>query len=110
MNPDDGWNRKLWSVYTALQNQGPCEIARVWNAGAWGIAGGLSVQEKSVQDMDEDTATIAMEAERNAINRAEIGACIRSRQTRPISGAGKTCHELGMEHVSWLLVRFLAAV
>ena len=22
MNPDDGWNRKLWSVHTALQNQG----------------------------------------------------------------------------------------
>ena len=48
------------------------EIARVWNADAEGIAGGLRVQEKSVPDIDEDTATIAVEAARNAIQRGEI--------------------------------------
>lgn len=48
------------------------EIARVWNADAKSIAGGLLVQEKSVPDIDEDTATIAVESARNAIHRAEI--------------------------------------
>ena len=72
VNPDDGWDPKLWSVYTALQNQGLCEIARVWNTDAQSIAGSIRVQEKSIQDMDEDTATIAVETARNAVNRAEI--------------------------------------
>ncbi|MEA1863588.1 MAG: hypothetical protein U9N46_00060 [Euryarchaeota archaeon] len=73
VNPDDGWDPKLWSVYTALQNQGLCEIARAWNTDAQSIAGSIRVQEKSIQDMDEDTATIAVETARNAVNRAEIG-------------------------------------
>ena len=48
------------------------EIAKVWGADAQSIAGGLRVQEKSVPDMDEDTATIAVESARNAINRGSI--------------------------------------
>jgi hydroxymethylglutaryl-CoA synthase len=44
----------------------------VWNADAQSIAGWLRGQEKSVQDMDENTATIAVEAARNVVNRAEI--------------------------------------
>ena len=48
------------------------EIARVWGANAADISGGLGVFEKSVPDMDEDTATIAVEAARNALSRRRI--------------------------------------
>ena len=48
------------------------EIARVWGANADDISGGLGVFEKSVPDLDEDTATIAVEAARNALARREV--------------------------------------
>ncbi|ENN95981.1 hypothetical protein J422_05045 [Methanocaldococcus villosus KIN24-T80] len=48
------------------------EIARVWNKDADAIKKGLLVYEKSVPALDEDTATIAVEAARNALKRAEI--------------------------------------
>ena len=46
------------------------EIAKVWGANASDITGGLGVFEKSVPDLDEDTATIAVEAARNALSEA----------------------------------------
>jgi len=61
-----------YGVYIPRYRIKVSEIARVWNADAKSIAGGLRVQEKSVPDMDEDAATIAVEAARNAVNRAEI--------------------------------------
>ena len=48
------------------------EIAKVWGANANSIIDGLMVYEKSVPDIDEDTITIAVEAARYAINRANI--------------------------------------
>ena len=50
------------------------EIARVWGANAADISGGLGVFEKSVPDLDEDAATIAVEATRNALLRRKIDA------------------------------------
>ena len=47
------------------------EIARVWGD-AEEIAEGLQVFEKSVPDLDEDTVTFAVEAARNALQRAQI--------------------------------------
>ncbi len=47
------------------------EIARVWGNGEE-ITEGLRVFEKSVPDLDEDTVTIAVEAARNALQRAKI--------------------------------------
>ena len=44
------------------------EIARVWGANAADITGGLGVFEKSVPDMDEDSATFAVEAARKALD------------------------------------------
>ncbi len=44
------------------------EIARVWNTDAQSIADGIRMQEKSVQDMDDGTAMITVEATRNAVN------------------------------------------
>lgn len=44
------------------------EIARVWAGGE----GGLPIMEKAVPGPDEDTLTIALEAARNAIARAQV--------------------------------------
>ncbi len=46
------------------------EIARVWGHDASSYRDGLGVDEKSVPSLDEDTATIAVEAARNAMRRA----------------------------------------
>ncbi|WP_423792184.1 hydroxymethylglutaryl-CoA synthase [Methanocaldococcus indicus] len=48
------------------------EIARVWNKDPEAIKKGLLVYEKAVAGLDEDTATIAVEAAKNALKRAEI--------------------------------------
>ncbi len=48
------------------------DIARVWGDDADVLKSGLMVNEKSVPDLDEDTATIAVEAARNAIKRADV--------------------------------------
>ena len=50
------------------------EIARVWGQDPENIRKGLLVEEKSVADMDEDTVTISIEAAKNAIKSANIGA------------------------------------
>jgi hydroxymethylglutaryl-CoA synthase len=48
------------------------EIASVWGADVNRIKKGLLVEEKAVAGDDEDTATIAVEAAKNALKRAEI--------------------------------------
>ncbi len=63
------------------------EIARVWGDDADDIRNGLMIAEKSVPDMDEDTATIAVEAARNAIKRGadpnRIGAIYVGSESHP---------------------------
>ena len=64
------------------------EIARVWGEDAKKIKGGLGVHEKSVPDVDEDTATIGVEAAREAVKRAgidpeEIGAVFVGSESHP---------------------------
>lgn len=44
------------------------EVARVWTGGA----GGLPIREKAVAGLDEDVATMSIEAARNALARAQI--------------------------------------
>ncbi|MEW6035227.1 MAG: hydroxymethylglutaryl-CoA synthase [Candidatus Micrarchaeota archaeon] len=48
------------------------EIARVWGEEADRIEKGLGITEKAVGGVDEDTATISVEAARNAVARASI--------------------------------------
>ncbi len=48
------------------------EIARVWGDDPQTISRGLIVEEKSVPSPDEDTATISVEAARNALKRSQI--------------------------------------
>ncbi len=64
------------------------EIARVWGEDAKKIKSGLGVHEKSVPGVDEDTATIAVEAAREAVKRAgikaeEIGAVFVGSESHP---------------------------
>ena len=46
------------------------EIARIW--GDEGVGDGMGIIEKSVPGMDEDAATLAVEASRNAIRRCGV--------------------------------------
>jgi len=48
------------------------EIARVWGEEAERITKGLGINEKSVPDVDEDAATLAVEATRNALSLGKI--------------------------------------
>ena len=72
------------------------EIARVWGGNAEDITGGLGVYEKSVPDMDEDTATIAVEAARHALARRkvdpeEIGAVYVGSESHPYAVKPTAC-------------------
>ena len=50
------------------------EIARVWKKDGKQISAGLGVKEKAVGAIDEDAATIAVEAARNALEQSGIDA------------------------------------
>ncbi len=50
------------------------EIARVWQKDGKAISKGLNVKEKAVGSLDEDAATIAVEAARKAVSHAGIEA------------------------------------
>ena len=63
-------------------------IAKVWGEDARRIVEGLGIREKSVPGKDEDTATISVEAARNALARAlinpkEIGAIYVGSESHP---------------------------
>lgn len=64
------------------------EIARVWNEDAEGLKKGLNIKEKSVPSLDEDAATIAVEAARKAIyhsgiNPTDLGAVYVGSESHP---------------------------
>lgn len=48
------------------------EAAEMWGVEPEGVKKGLRIEEKSVPGPDEDTATIAVEAARNALKRSQI--------------------------------------
>ncbi|MFH0927708.1 MAG: hydroxymethylglutaryl-CoA synthase [Candidatus Micrarchaeota archaeon] len=50
----------------------PDEIAKVWGEEAARIKKGLGIEEKSVPDLDEDAATMAVEASKNALAMCKI--------------------------------------
>jgi hydroxymethylglutaryl-CoA synthase len=64
------------------------EAARMWGMDAERVKRGLLVEEKSVPGPDEDTATIAVEAARNAVRKAginpkDIGAIYVGSESHP---------------------------
>lgn len=61
-----------YGVYIPIYRIKTSEIARVWGDDPKAISRGLLVEEKSVPGIDEDTATISVEAARNALKMAKI--------------------------------------
>lgn len=61
-----------YGSYVPIYRIKASEIARVWGEETERIEKGLGIYEKAVGGVDEDTATIAVEATRNAIKRARI--------------------------------------
>jgi len=67
------------------------EIARVWGKDVDTVIKGLGVLEKAVAGLDEDTATLAVEATRNAIKKLngfdpkEIGAIFVGSESHPFA-------------------------
>ncbi len=64
------------------------DIASVWNKDADSIKSSLGISEKSVPGIDEDTATISVEAARNAVRHAainpeDIGAIFVGSESHP---------------------------
>jgi len=64
------------------------EIARVWGKNGKAMSAGLGVYEKSVPGMDEDTATISVEAARRAVKSSgidpkDIGAVYVGSESHP---------------------------
>ncbi|MGC8479783.1 MAG: hydroxymethylglutaryl-CoA synthase [Candidatus Micrarchaeia archaeon] len=64
------------------------EIAKVWNEDSESIKKGLNITEKSVPSIDEDAATIAVEAARRAIKHSgihskELGAIYVGSESHP---------------------------
>ncbi|MFH0885053.1 MAG: hydroxymethylglutaryl-CoA synthase [Candidatus Micrarchaeota archaeon] len=63
-----------YGAYVPVYRIKTSEIARVWGEEPDRIEKGLGILEKAVGGVDEDTATIAVEAARNAIARGGIDA------------------------------------
>ena len=77
-----------YGVYVPIYRIRVEEIAKVWNEDAEGIKTSLNIVEKSVQDKDEDAATIAVQAARRAVSHAgidarEIGAVYVGSESHP---------------------------
>ena len=77
------------------------EIARVWKGGQ----GGVPIKEKSVPGLDEDVATMSIEAARNAIKRAEIHA----HQLRAV-WVGSESHPYAVKPTSTIVAEAIGAV
>ncbi|MHA1409626.1 MAG: hydroxymethylglutaryl-CoA synthase [Candidatus Odinarchaeia archaeon] len=77
-----------WGGYVPLYRLTVDSISKVWGKNAERYKKGLLVEEKSVAGPDEDSATIAIEAAFNAIQRAkinpsEIGAVFVGSESKP---------------------------
>lgn len=77
-----------YGVYVPIYRVKVEEVAKQWGENPANIKSGLLVEEKSVPDLDEDTATMAVEAARAAILRAnldpkEIGSIYVGSESHP---------------------------
>lgn len=77
-----------YGVYVPFYRIKVEEVANQWGENPANIKSGLLVEEKAVPDLDEDTATIAVEAARAAVRRAdvdpkEIGAIYVGSESHP---------------------------
>ena len=77
------------------------EVARIWTDGK----GALPIKEKSVPGLDEDVATMSIEAARNALNRADIS----STEIRAV-WVGSESHPYAVKPTSTLVAEAIGAV
>jgi len=77
------------------------EVARIWTDGQ----GGLPIKEKSVPGLDEDVATMSIEAARNALNRAGVSPT----QIRAV-WVGSESHPYAVKPTSTLVAEAIGAV
>ena len=77
------------------------EVARVWTEGA----GGLPIKEKAVPGLDEDVATMSIEAARNAVARARLDPS----QIRAV-WVGSESHPYAVKPTSTLVAEAIGAV
>lgn len=77
------------------------EVARVWTDGQ----GGLPIKEKSVPGLDEDVATMSIEAARNALSRAGIAPT----EIRAV-WVGSESHPYAVKPTSTLVAEAIGAV
>src|SRR5512143_1009901 len=68
LKPDRDVGIVGYGAYVPRYRLPAAEVARIWTDGG----GGLPIKEKAVAGLDEDTATMSIEAARNALLRAEI--------------------------------------
>src|SRR5512143_2508930 len=77
------------------------EVARIWTEGT----GGLPIREKAVPGLDEDVATMSIEAARNALQRAEVDpALIRA------VWVGSESHPYAVKPTSTIVAEAIGAV
>jgi hydroxymethylglutaryl-CoA synthase len=77
------------------------EVARIWTGGK----GGLPIKEKSVPGLDEDVATMSIEAARNALLRAGVSPA----QIRAV-WVGSESHPYAVKPTSTLVAEAIGAV
>ena len=77
------------------------EVARIWTAGQ----GGLPIKEKAVAGIDEDVATMSMEAARNALARAGVSPD----QIRAV-WVGSESHRYAVKPTSTIVAEAIGAV
>jgi len=63
-----------YGVYLPINRLKAEEIAKVWGMDGKRVSNSLKIYEKTVPSIDEDTATISVEAARNALDHAKIDA------------------------------------
>ncbi|MEM4158437.1 MAG: hypothetical protein QXH71_01725, partial [Candidatus Anstonellaceae archaeon] len=61
-----------YGCYIPIYRIKPEEIAKVWGEDGERIKKSLNIQQKAVPDLDEDSATMAVEAAKNALKMANI--------------------------------------
>ncbi len=90
-----------YGAYVPRYRLPAAEVARMWTGGR----GGLPVREKAVPGLDEDTATIAIEAARNALARAGIDP-----QALRAIWVGSESHPYAVKPTSTIVAEALGAV
>ncbi len=90
-----------YGVYIPRYRLPATEVSKQWTGGA----GGVPIKEKAVPGLDEDTATIAIEAGRNALARAGLAG----RDLRAI-WVGSESHPYAVKPTSTIVAEALDAV